>query len=144
MVKKRWSTKGCPHKKKLCICAGPVAVSTFIKIYFSYSYFTAWTQNPLLRYFMFLQLEPNGMLHHSLGGAVIFISWQHFIFPSLTYCPACKPKIRGIAIRAVSQVRQNKVLLRNKNYCPETNEWCILFCQPKATLARSCNIPLVD
>ena len=29
----------------------------------------------------------NGMLRHSLGGAVIFISMQHFILPYLTYCP---------------------------------------------------------
>ena len=59
------------------------------------------------------------MLRHSLGRAVIFISLQHFILPYLTYCPACKqPEVRGIAIRAVSQVGQNKVLLRNTNYCP--------------------------
>ena len=60
----------------------------------------------------------NGMLRHSLGGAVICISLQHLILPYLTYCPACKPEVRGISIRAVSQVGQNKVLLRNKNYCP--------------------------
>ena len=29
-------------------------------------------------------------------------------------------------------VGQNKVLLRNNNYCPDTNDWGILFCQPKA------------
>ena len=60
------------------------------------------------------------MLSHSLGGAVIFISLQQFIFPYLTYCHACKPEVRGIAIWAVSLVRQNKVLLRNKNYFPKT------------------------
>ena len=38
------------------------------------------------------QLIANGMLRHSLGGAVIFISSQHFIWPYLTYCSACKPK----------------------------------------------------
>ena len=67
------------------------------------------------------------MLCHSLGGSVIFISLQHFILPYLTYYPACKPKEQGIAIRAVSQVGQNKVLLRNKNYCPNTNEWQVLL-----------------
>ena len=62
------------------------------------------------------------------GGAVIFISLQHFILPFLTYCPACKPEVEGIAAtRAVSQVGQNKVLLGNENYCPNTNEWRILF-----------------
>ena len=40
----------------------------------------------------------NGMLRQSLGGAVIFISLQHF------FCPACKPEVQGIAIRAVGQV----------------------------------------
>ena len=60
------------------------------------------------------------MLRHSLGGAVIFNSLQHFILSYLTYCPACKSKVQGIAIRAVSQVGQNKrVLQRNK------------ICQPK-------------
>ena len=44
----------------------------------------------------------NGMLRHSLGGAVIFISLQHFILPYLIYCPAFKPEVRGIAIRAVN------------------------------------------
>ena len=58
----------------------------------------------------------NGMLRHSLGGAVIFISLQHFILPCLTYCPACKPEVRGIAIRAVSQAGQKKVLLRNNQF----------------------------
>ena len=51
------------------------------------------------------------MLRHALGGAVIFISLQHFILLYLTYCPALKPEIQGIAIRTVSQVGQNKVLL---------------------------------
>ena len=58
------------------------------------------------------KVEKNGMLRPSLGEAVIFISLQHFILPYLTYCPACKPEVPGIAIRAVSQVGQNKVLLR--------------------------------
>ena len=66
------------------------------------------------------------MLRPSLGGAVICISLQHFILPYLTYCPACKPEVQGIAIRAVSQVVQNKVLVRNKNYCPDTNKWRII------------------
>ena len=44
----------------------------------------------------------NGMLRHSLGGAVIFIPLRHFILPYLTYCPAGKPEVQGIAIRAVS------------------------------------------
>ena len=30
---------------------------------------------------------------------------------------------------------QNKELLRNKNYCPDTNAWRIFFCQPKTNLA---------
>ena len=34
------------------------------------------------------------------------------------------------------------MLLRNKNYCPDTNAWCIFFCQPKANSARSSNIPV--
>ena len=41
------------------------------------------------------------MLRHSLGGAVILISLQHFILPYLTYCLACKLEVREIAIRAV-------------------------------------------
>ena len=52
-----------------------------------------------------------------------FISLLHFILPNLTHCPACKPEVRGIAKREVGQVGHNKVLLRNKNYCPDTNEW---------------------
>ena len=51
----------------------------------------------------------NGMLCHSLGWSVIFISLQHFILPNLTYCPACKPKVRWIVIRASSQVGQNNL-----------------------------------
>ena len=66
----------------------------------------------------------NGMVHHSLGGAVIFISLQPFILPYLTYCPACKPKARGFAIRAVRQVGENKVLLRNK-FCLKTYKFCL-------------------
>ena len=75
----------------------------------------------------------NGMLRPSLGGeAVIFISLQYFILPYLTYCPACNP-----SCRALSQVWQNKVLQRNENYCPDTNEWLILFCQPKANSSQT-------
>ena len=30
------------------------------------------------------------------------------------------------------------MLLRNKNYCPDTNMWRIFFCGPKANSTRSC------
>ena len=54
----------------------------------------------------FFYRKRNGMLHHSLGGAVIFISLQHFIAPSLklmlclSVClvfllPACPPDVGG-------------------------------------------------
>ena len=33
--------------------------------------------------FAFLS-EPNGMLRHSFGGEVMFLSLQHFIAPALT------------------------------------------------------------
>ena len=32
------------------------------------------------------------------------------------------------------------MLLRNKNYCPDTNVWHVFFCQPKANSARTCNL----
>ena len=35
----------------------------------------------------------NVMLHHSLGGAVVLFSLQHFIAPALDYFPACKPEV---------------------------------------------------
>ena len=35
-----------------------------------------------------LSVNKNGMLRHLLGGAVVFISLQHFVLPDLTYCPA--------------------------------------------------------
>ena len=46
------------------------------------------------------------MLHHALEGAVILFYFQHFIAPALDYCPACKPKAQGIAIRAVNSRRE--------------------------------------
>ena len=54
-----------------------------------------------LRKFLLLLCLANEMLRHSIGGAVIFIYLRHFILPYLTNCPACKPKVQGIAIRAV-------------------------------------------
>ena len=71
----------------------------------------------------FTPLFYNGMLCHSLEREVIFISSQHFILPYFTYCPACKPEVRGIAIRAVSQVGQNKVLLRSFSWKLKSSAW---------------------
>ena len=50
--------------------------------------------------------KQNGMLHHSLVGAVIFFSLQHFIALPLDYCPTCKAEVRGIAIRVVNSRRE--------------------------------------
>ena len=49
-----------------------------------------------------LRQSFNGLLRHSLGGAVIFISLEHFILSYLTYWPVCNPEVRGITVRAVS------------------------------------------
>ena len=46
------------------------------------------------------KLKENGMLCHSLGGAVIIIPLQHFIAPAFYLLPCCKPEVWGIAIRA--------------------------------------------
>ena len=47
-------------------------------------------------YFIIItMITYNGMLRHSLGGAVILCSLQHFILPCLTYCSACKPDVGG-------------------------------------------------
>ena len=78
----------------------------------------------------FYQLDQNGMLRPSLGGAVIFISLQYFILPHFTYFPACKPEVQGIAIWAVSQAGQNKVLkfkVRSRVYkfCLKTYKFCL-------------------
>ena len=54
-------------------------------------------------------------------------------FISLQHCPYYNPSYLGLASGAVSRVGQNKVLLRKKNYCLDTNGWRILFCQPKAS-----------
>ena len=78
------------------------------------------------------------------GSNFYFFAALYFALLDLLPCLQARGyEVWRIAIRAVSQVRQNKVLLRNNNYCPDTNEWRILFCQPKASSARSCNIPLV-
>ena len=48
------------------------------------------------------------MLQHILGGAVMFLSLQHFISPDLNYCPPCKPELVMAATSAVIQIISGK------------------------------------
>ena len=59
-----------------------------------------------------------GMLWHALGWEVNFLSLQHFILTNLSYCPACKPELARVAIKAVSQRREKKMMQRIKNHSP--------------------------
>ena len=56
------------------------------------------------------------MLHHSLGGAVIFISLEHFIAPALDLIPCFKAQGTRIAIRAFNP-RSEQLITAMKQKC---------------------------
>ena len=58
------------------------------------------------------------LLESIILNRAIMNSLQEFLLPYLNYSPYCNPSYLRLAIRAVSQVGQNKLPQTNKNYCP--------------------------
>ena len=50
----------------------------------------------------------NGMLRHSLGGAIIFISLQHFIAPALDLMDCLPSRPRREAIKTLNPRREQE------------------------------------
>ena len=53
-----------------------------------------------------LLADLNGMLQHSLGGGVVFVSLEHFISPFLDYMPCLPSRQKREAIRAFNPRRE--------------------------------------
>ena len=68
----------------------------------------------------FDNLKSNMALLYNKGHNLLTSAFpqKHVKLIKFPYCPYCNPSHLGLASRAVSQVGQNKMLQRNKNYCP--------------------------
>ena len=66
---------------------------------------------------LLLLLQFNGMLRNTLGGAVIFISLQHFIFPTLDLMLCLPSRQRRAAIIRFGGFFRSKHFFRNCGPC---------------------------
>ena len=72
------------------------------------------------------------MLHHSLWGAVVFLSLLYFIAPALDLMPCLPSSRREEAIRTTRKEQLITAMKKNLN----SNVSCISFCWPKANLSN--------
>ena len=71
------------------------------------------------------------MLQHLFGGAVIFLSLQHFILPDLNYCPACKHEQAQVAIGVVRFIQIHFSLSITKQFQKYTHGNRNMLCDAK-------------
>ena len=86
-------------------------------------------------YWWTLRIDYNGMLHHSFGEAVIFVSFTPELY-LMSCLQLCKPEVLGIPIKALHSRREHSISTIKENivkklFTTDDNKWKILalpFC----------------